>query len=53
MRASWFLRLALEKEPNVFSSGEEGLHELAAGLFMIGYDLGACLENRVRGHSYA
>ena len=53
MCASWFLRLALEKEPNVFSSGEEGLHELAAGLFMIGYDLGACSENRVRGHSYA
>ena len=39
MRANWFLRLALEKEPNVFSRGEEGFHELAAGLFMVGDDL--------------
>ena len=39
MFASWFLRLALEKEPNVFSRGEDGFHELAAGLFMVGYDL--------------
>ena len=39
MRASWFLRLALEKEPNVFSRGEDGFHELAAGLFMVGDDL--------------
>ena len=39
MCASWFLCLVLEKEPNVFSKGEEGFHELAAGLFMVGYDL--------------
>jgi hypothetical protein len=25
--------------PDVFSSGEAGFHELAAGLFMVGYDL--------------
>ena len=40
MCANWFLHLVLEKEPNVFSKGEEGFHELAAGLFMVGYDLG-------------
>ena len=39
MRASWLLRAALEAGPHPFSTGEDGFHELAAGLFMIGYDL--------------
>jgi hypothetical protein len=39
-RANWFLRAALALEPAAFSDGEEGFHELAAGLFMVGYDLG-------------
>lgn len=38
-RANWFLRAALSSEPAAFSAGEEGFHELAAGLFMVGYDL--------------
>ena len=39
MRANWFVRCAQDRNPNAFSAGEEGLHELAAGLFMVGYDL--------------
>ena len=39
MRANWFLRRALEINPQPFSTGEDGFHELAAGLFMVGYDL--------------
>lgn len=39
MRANWFLQAALACRPEVFSSGEAGLHELAGGLFMVGYDL--------------
>jgi hypothetical protein len=39
MRANWFLQAALDCCPVVFSSGEAGFHELAAGLFMVGYDL--------------
>ena len=39
IRASWFLRRALEINPQPFSTGEDGFHELAAGLFMVGYDL--------------
>ena len=39
MRANWFLKSALACRPDVFSSGEVGFHELAAGLFMVGYDL--------------
>lgn len=39
MRANWFVRAALELNPTVFSPGEDGFHELAAGLFMVGYDL--------------
>ena len=39
MRANRFIRRGLDRNPNAFSAGEEGLHELAAGLFMVGYDL--------------
>ena len=39
LRANWLLRRALEINPHAFSAGEEGFHELAAGLFMVGYDL--------------
>ena len=39
MRANWFIRRALDRNPNAFSAGEAGFHELAAGLFMVGYDL--------------
>ena len=39
MKASWILELALTKKPNKFSTGQDGFHELAAGLFMIGYDI--------------
>ena len=39
MRASWLLELALTKNPNKFSTGQDGFHELAAGLFMIGYEI--------------
>ena len=39
MRANWFVRRALERNPHAFSAGEAGFHELAAGLFMVGYDL--------------
>ena len=39
MRANWFIGRALNRNPNAFSAGEEGFHELAAGLFMVGYDL--------------
>ena len=38
-RANWFIGRALNRNPNAFSAGEEGFHELAAGLFMVGYDL--------------
>jgi hypothetical protein len=38
MRASWFLR-ATHEGSGRFTSGEDGFHELAAGLFMIGYDV--------------
>lgn len=38
MRANWFLRRALEINAQSFSKSEE-FHELAAGLFMVGYDL--------------
>ena len=36
---NWFIGRALNRNPNAFSAGEEGFHELAAGLFMVGYDL--------------
>ena len=39
MRANWFIRRALDRNPNAFRAGEAGFHELAAGLFMVGYDL--------------
>jgi hypothetical protein len=39
MRASWFLRAAIESDAGPFTQGEDGFHEIAAGLFMIGYDL--------------
>jgi hypothetical protein len=39
MRANWFLRQSLACNPSAFSEGELGFHELAAGLFMVGYDL--------------
>ena len=39
MRANWFIRCALARNPHAFSAGEAGFHELAAGLFMVGYDL--------------
>ena len=39
MRANWFLEETLACCPDVFSSGEVGFHELAGGLFMVGYDL--------------
>jgi hypothetical protein len=39
MRANWLLRAALKLRPDVFRPGEAGFHELAAGLFMVGYDL--------------
>jgi hypothetical protein len=39
MRANWFLQAALACSPDVFSTGEAGFHELAGGLFMVGYDL--------------
>jgi hypothetical protein len=40
MLANWFLRGALALNPGPFTKGEAGFHELAAGLFMVGYDLG-------------
>ena len=40
MRANWLLCRTLDINPRVFSRGGDGLHELAAGLFMVGYDLG-------------
>ena len=40
MRANWLLRRTLEDNPGTFSEGEDGFQELAAGLFMVGYDLG-------------
>lgn len=46
MRANWFLRRALELNPGPFTKGEAGFHELSAGLFMVGYDLGG-----IRGSS--
>ena len=39
MRANWFLRSILETGAWAASPGEDGFHELAAGLFMVGYDL--------------
>lgn len=39
MRASWFLRGVLATGVWPCSTGEDGFHELAAGLFMVGYDL--------------
>ena len=39
MQANWLLRHILENAPWPYSTGEEGFHELAAGLFMVGYDL--------------
>ena len=39
MRANWFVRCAHDRNQHAFSAGEEGFHELAAGLFMVGYDL--------------
>ena len=39
MRASWFLRGVLATGAWPCSPGEDGFHELAAGLFMVGYDL--------------
>ena len=39
MRANWFLRAALDRNPRPFGAGEAGFHQLAAGLFMVGYDL--------------
>ena len=39
MRANWFVHRTLARNPNAFSAGEEGFRELAAGLFMVGYDL--------------
>ena len=39
MRANWFIRRALDRNPHAFSAGEAGFHELAAGFFMVGYDL--------------
>lgn len=40
MRANWLLRRTLEDNAATFREGEDGFHELAAGLFMVGYDLG-------------
>ena len=40
MRASWLLRETLAANTTPFSAGEDGFHEVAAGLFMVGYDLG-------------
>ena len=39
MRANWFLRSILETGAWPGSAGEDGFHELGAGLFMVGYDL--------------
>jgi hypothetical protein len=39
MRANWFLKATLDTHPHPFSAGEDGFHELAAALFMVGYDL--------------
>ncbi len=39
MRANWFLRGVLATGAWPCSPGEDGFHELAAGLFMVGYDL--------------
>ena len=44
MRANWFLRRALEINQRPFTEGEDGFHELAAGLFMVGYDLASALR---------
>ena len=35
----------MEPDPGPFSEGEKGFHELAAGLFMVGYDLPVDLGN--------
>ena len=52
MQANWFLRAALESAPWPCGAGEDGFHELAAGLFMVGYDLrdatGPCCRRRGR-----
>ena len=47
MRANWLLRRTLETHPKAFSEGEDGFHELAAGLFMVGYDLGPANRNGI------
>ena len=39
MRANWLLRGVLGTARWPCSTGEDGFHELAAGLFMVGYDL--------------
>lgn len=39
MRANWFLRSILETGAWPSRPGEDGCHELAAGLFMVGYDV--------------
>jgi hypothetical protein len=44
MRASWLLKAALDAERGAFSPAEDGFHELAAALFMIGYDLSAAAD---------
>ena len=40
MRANWrLLWNTLDRRPGAFSADALGFHELAAGLFMVGYDL--------------
>jgi hypothetical protein len=39
MRANWLLREALRDHAGPFSAGENGFHEVAAALFMVGYDV--------------
>lgn len=39
IRANWLLKTALERGRGAFTPGEDGFHELAAALFMVGYDL--------------
>lgn len=43
MRANWLLSAVLDRERGSFSPGEAGFHELAAALFMVGYDLTTAL----------
>jgi hypothetical protein len=44
IRANWLLKAALDAERGAFSPAEDGFHELAAALFMIGYDLSAAVD---------